>query len=57
MTKNKSFIAPPYVEPACKIIELKSQHVLCVSPDSLSGWGNSGGAGEGFGTEGGEYNL
>ena len=57
MTKKTTFIAQEYTSPCVKIINLKSQHVLCVSPDSLGGWGNSGGAGEGFGTEGGEYNL
>lgn len=56
MIKKTTFIAQEYTSPCVKIIETKSQHVLCVSPDSLSGWGSSGGAGEGFGT-GGEYNL
>lgn len=38
MTKNKSFIAPPYVEPACKIIDVKLDRSLMQVSGNIDPW-------------------
>lgn len=56
MTKKLTFTTSGYMSPSVKIIEVKSQHLLCASPNSFDDWGGSGEAGDGF-EEGGSYNI